>query len=208
MSFGKNYFEKVFKHEDPWGYTLSRYETVKYSRQVGAIKRHRPQPGKILEVGCAEGMHSVMMAEAFPEARIYSIDISQLAIDRARKNCKPYSNIELIEADVVELLKRGALEEKGFDVIVQSESLYYLFPSLLSHMQLGSYIRRLTGRLKSQGIFVTANGINPQTWLCMQIYYNLLGRFCKPVHSAVYREWHELHSKFITYDVRVFRNGF
>ncbi|MDP2931213.1 MAG: class I SAM-dependent methyltransferase [Chloroflexota bacterium] len=203
--FNKEYFERVFEKGNSWGYGACEYEAVKYARQLDIIRRFYPQPERILEIGCAEGAHTLMLLQAFPEARVMGIDISRLAVERARQNCAGCSNAELVEADIIELLRHGELPPAAFDVIIQSESLYYLFPRLLVQMNLVSYLRNMTRSLKSGGIFVTANGINIITRGVMGTYYSVLGKFCNPLYAAKYREWNEFRQQRLTYDVRVFQ---
>ena len=205
MIFNKRYFEKVFARDSPWGYSSCEYEQKKYSRQLEAIRQCCRQPKNILEVGCAEGIHTAMLAQAFPEAKILCMDISHIAIERAKKNCECYGNVALMEADIIELLKEGKLPAKTFDVIIQSECLYYLFPTLLLRMRLVSYFGGIARTLKDDGIFVTANGIDIISRYVMGIYYLILKKFCAPVFTAKYREWNEFRKKYMAYDLRVFR---
>lgn len=205
MIFDKRYFEKVFARDGAWGYPVSEYEKTKYSRQLEALQKYCLQPKSILEIGCAEGIHTAMIAEAFPEAKILCVDISHTAIERAEENCEGCQNIELVEADVIELLKEGKLPRKAFDIIIQSESLYYLFPRLLLRMDLVRYFREMASTLKDEGIFLTTNGITVATKYIMDLYYLILRRFYIPVFSAKYREWNEFRNKYMTYDLRIFR---
>lgn len=203
MIFDKKHFNRVFEKEG-WGYSTSEYEQVKYARQLEAIKKWSPQPERILEIGCAEGLFTSMLAEAFPNARILGLDFSNLAMTKARENCT-CRNIELLEADIIETFRQRKLPGK-FDVIVQSESLYYLFPRLLTQWFLFGYFRQLSGALKASGIFLTTNGISSVTRYLMELYYTIIKRDCHPVHSAQYTEWNEFRNKQFTYDLKVFRH--
>lgn len=204
MIFGKRYFEKVFARSSPWGYDTSEYENAKYQRQLEAIKRYSPAPKSILEIGCAEGIHTRMLAEAFPEAKVLALDICGLAIERAKECCCSFPNIELVEGDIIELFRKDRLGCNRFDIIIQSESLYYLFPGLLLKMGLGNYFRGMAYALKEKGILVTANGLNVVTNFVMGTYYLALKRYCRSLHSAKYREWNEFRRKYVTYELRVF----
>lgn len=203
MIFNKQYFEKVFEKPGAWGYSASGYEKTKYLRQLEAIKKCCPRPKRILEVGCAEGIHTAMIAGMFPEARVLCVDISCRAIERAKKTCGDNSNIELVEADIVELLKK--MPERSFDIIIQSECLYYLFPRFLLERRMLSYFRDVAATMNTGGIFVTANGMSLVTRMVMGMYYRILKRSCTPVFHEEYRDWNELRKKYITYDIRVFR---
>lgn len=206
MIFGKEYFEKVFQRHFPWGRSTSEYEAVKYRRQIEAMKQNAPSPKRILEVGCAEGAFTIMVASAFPEAEILSVDISHRALERARRSCESYTNVRHIEGDIVELLKRDHLGD-SFDIVVQSESLYYLFPNLVARLNLHGYLRDLTNVLTEDGILVAADGISGPTRFVIWVFHIVLREFCHPVSVAKYREWNEFRNNYITYKLGVFRRA-
>ncbi len=205
MVFGRTYFEKKFLREDPWGYAASPYERLKHARQVDAMKRYSPRPDDILEIGCAEGLHTAMIARAFPGSRITAVDISSLAISRALNNCQPYENVRFVAGDIIELLRNRRLPRRGYDIIVQSESLYYLFPRLLWRMGLISYLGNLAAMLKERGILVTANGMISSTSAMLRIYSLMLKRWCRTESTGIYFDWCERKGKLVRYEVKVFR---
>ncbi len=204
MIFGKRYFEEIFKEEDPWRYFVCEYENKKYIRQIEAIKQYLPHPQNILEVGCAEGAHTLMLARAFPEASILGIDISKPAVERAKRNCEYCQNVNIIGADVIELCKQAYFSENTFDVIIQSELFYYLFPELFVHLNLIRYLKSVTKILKNNGILVTSHQINIRTRLAMEVCYLMLRRLCRLVHNSRCKEWHDIRYKYLIYDLKVF----
>ncbi len=205
--FGKRYFEKVFSKEDPWRYFICEYERRKYIRQIEAIKRHVPHPERILEIGCAEGAHTLMLAKAFPEASIVGVEISETAARRAIQNCSGYPNVNILEADIIGLFKQAYFPENSFDVVIQSETLYYLFPTLVMQLKVVPYLRGVTKIMKKNGIFVTSNQYSIRTWLAMATYYWLLKRLCRLAHDSEYREWNDTGRKYVVYDLKVFMKG-
>lgn len=109
-------WDDVFAEPDPWHYG-SEYEQQKYRYTLDLI----PETGiaKALELGCAEGMFSTLLA---PRAkRLIAADISARALDRARARCAAQVNIEFRQIDLVD-------DElpAHCDLIVCSEVLYYL----------------------------------------------------------------------------------
>ncbi len=205
MIFGKEYFEKVHRKGEVWGYEDSRYEQVKYTRQIEAITGQQPSARDILEIGCSEGIHTLMMASAFPAARITCIDISPQAIKHAAERCRGRGGISFQEGDIIQMLKGNVLPLRSFDVIVQSECLYYLFPNLASHLSIDWYIKGVTELLRPGGVFVTANGITFATKLVMQIYYRSLRKSCSLASAQACREWSEFRHKHMNYELMVFR---
>jgi len=204
MIFGKRYFEERFKEEDPWRYFVCEYENRKYVRQIEAIKQYFPHPQNILEIGCAEGAHTLMLARAFPEASILGIDISKLAVERAKRNCECCQNVNIIEADAMELCKQAHFPENTFDVIIQSESLQYLFTRSFIHLNLIRYLKSITKVLKNNGILVTSHQINIRTRPAMEVCYSMLKHLCRLVHNSKYHEWNDIRYKYLTYDLKVF----
>ncbi|MFH0914135.1 MAG: methyltransferase domain-containing protein [Chloroflexota bacterium] len=83
--FNKDYFEKVFQKADPWEYGRSGYERANHRRQLEAVKLLYPQPGQFLEIGCAEGVFTALLANAFPQASVLGIDLSRVAVARAKE---------------------------------------------------------------------------------------------------------------------------
>lgn len=205
LKFDKKYFDRVFTDEDPWRYSVSQYERVKYLRQIEAIRKFCPQPKSILEVGCAEGVFTAMLSETFSRTKITGVDISSTAIKRAIEKCKDCPNVEFLEGDAFELLCGGLPHDRRFDVIVQSESLYYMFVPLLFRRRLHSYLSGMASRLNDNGVFVTSNGITFWTRFILPVSYRILGKPCQPELVVRYREWNGLTGKRVHYDLRVFR---
>ena len=204
MIFGKRYFEEVFKKEDPYGYFVCEWENKKYVRQIEAIKQYSPHPQNILEIGCAEGAHTMMLAGAFPEASILGIDITKTAVKRAKQNCEYCQNVNIIEADIIELFKQDHFPENTFDVIIQSESLYYLFPKLCIQLNLIHYLSTITKILKNNGIFVTSNQISIRTRPIMGTYYLILKHLGRLAQNSEYKEWNDIKYRYLTYYVKIF----
>jgi SAM-dependent methyltransferase len=205
LRFGRKHFDRVFANEDPWHYGVSQYERTKYLRQIEAIQRFCPQPGTILEVGCAEGVFTAMLSEAFPGAKITCVDISPTAIKRAREKLEDLPNVAFIEGDAIELICGGLLHDDRFDVIIQSESLYYMFVQLVFQRKLRAYLHGIAGHVNKSMIFVTSNGINSRTTMMLWVCYRILGRLCRSEFAATYREWNDLKKRCLRYDLRVFR---
>lgn len=80
---------------------------------------------RILDVGCGTGLIALMMAQRFPEAQVWGIDIDPEAVAQARENVEasPFADrIHVVEGDVrcfEDLEDSGDLEHfGGFDAIV------------------------------------------------------------------------------------------
>jgi ubiquinone/menaquinone biosynthesis C-methylase UbiE len=80
---------------------LSERAQMRLEEFPGLLKRHGlPENGKVLEVGCGQGIRTKLMAEHFPNAEITGIDRSSELLAEARKHTPA---ITFIEADLYEL---------------------------------------------------------------------------------------------------------
>jgi len=112
----KAFFEQVFASEDPWNYT-NDYESLKYEQTL-ALLPDRPI-GKAMEVACAEGHFTRMLAPKVE--RLLAVDIAATAVARAKERCGDIGNIDYQEFNLID-----DVFPQGLDLIVCSEVLYYL----------------------------------------------------------------------------------
>lgn len=114
---------------------------------VEVIKAHAPQPKKILDIGCGNGHTLERFAKAFPDAELYGIDLSTVAVNLA-KGRVPKADISAV------LLSEFAKTRKRFDVI-----------SLLGTAE---HFRKLEKELSTVKKLLTVEGI-----VYMELPYNL-----------------------------------
>lgn len=204
----REYFDKEFENRDPWNYLTSQYEINKYLRQLMLIKDRITVPKRILEIGCAEGAHTKMIMQEFPEADIVGLDISSIAIERAKE--KVGSNkVEFICKDIIDYIYND--EDGFFDLIIWSESVYYI-GDRLSIKDVFECFEKIIAKLKSGGILCMANIIDqknaPETPLTrrqiIRCYFSLLSHFAKPVHSSSYLEYKKESSRYHEYQIWLF----
>ena len=137
-------FEARFaKAADPWAYS-SAYEQTKYQQTLELLPDGHI--ARALEVGCAEGHFTLLLAEHVE--RLWAIDISQIALDRAARCCETLDNIQFARLD----LRSDALIGQ-YQLIICSEVLYYL--SDIAELQ--AVARRLVYALDPGGYLLTAN---------------------------------------------------
>lgn len=72
----------------------------------------------ILDIGTGTGLIALMVAQRFPEAHVFGIDIDHEAVVQAKENVadSPFNNIDIIEADA----KTFCVPSSKFDVIVSN----------------------------------------------------------------------------------------
>ncbi len=188
-----DYLEEKFAKPDPWKYLTSPYERTKYKRQIEIIRDRRPQPERILEIGSAEGAHTLMLLESFPSATITAVEISSKAIGRAREKLEHYKDrVKLTNADIVE--HEPWIEEGSFDVCIWSESVYYV-GARASLNETYRLLEKIVGKLNPGGILVMANTVDlpediPESVITrrpiIDCYYRLLSSLAAPALKATY----------------------
>ncbi len=188
-----DYLEEKFARPDPWKYLTSPYEQTKYRRQIEIIRDRRPRPERILEIGSAEGAHTLMLLESFPSVVITAVEISSKAIGRAREKLDHYKDrVKLTNADIVE--HETWIEEGSFDVCVWSESVYYV-GARASLNETYRLLEKVVGKLHPGGILVMANTVDlpediPESVITrrpiIDCYYRLLSSLAAPALKATY----------------------
>ena len=65
------------------------------------VRFHCPQPRRILDVGCGDGLLLGMLLEAFPQAGGAAIDFSPLMLEQARQRFESAGRrVTIVEADL------------------------------------------------------------------------------------------------------------
>lgn len=108
-------------------YDLTRWAFL-FGRRglIEAAASQIESPKRILEIGCGTGKNLVALSEAFPEARITGLDLSQDMLDRARAKVAHLG-------DRIELLHQPydrpvAGENEKYDLILISYALSMINP--------------------------------------------------------------------------------
>jgi LmbE family N-acetylglucosaminyl deacetylase/SAM-dependent methyltransferase len=109
--------------DDPWGVTTRWYERRKRALVLGALPDERY--GTVLEVGCSIG---VVTSELAPRAdHVLALDVSPVAVQRARERLADQPHVRVDCADASEGLPEGR-----WDLVVLGEVGYYLEPAALT----------------------------------------------------------------------------
>jgi peptidoglycan/xylan/chitin deacetylase (PgdA/CDA1 family) len=140
----RGFFEKIFSRTpDPWRYT-SDYERLKYEQTLSLLPSGRIEHA--LEVACAEGHFTMLLAPRVVALR--SVDISRLALERARLRCQSLPNVRFDQLDLVKDDLGG-----NYDLIVCSEVLFYVG----DRASLAEVAEKLKGALRSRGRLILAH---------------------------------------------------
>ncbi len=127
QSVPPSYFDAIYQTDpDPWKFATSEYEAQKYTTTIAALPKDRYRSG--LEIGGSIGVLTARLAE-YCDA-LLSIDVSQLAQERAIERCQqhPHVNFQLMNFP-------HESPPAKFDLILVSEVGYYWCPADLQTAQ-------------------------------------------------------------------------
>jgi SAM-dependent methyltransferase len=111
------WFERLYAEQgDPWGFETSAYEQAKYAETIRALPR--PRYADALEVGCANGVLTALLAPHCD--RLLGVDPSPTALAAARARCRDLPQVRLEERSLPAQAPAGS-----FDLILLSEVIYY-----------------------------------------------------------------------------------
>jgi SAM-dependent methyltransferase len=156
-------FERLYADDlDPWRYGSSRYEDEKYERTLSALPQARM--GRALEMGCSIGVLTQRLARRCDE--LVAVDISEAAVEAARKRLGAATNVRLIRADLRERIPSGP-----FDLVVCSEILYYWH-----RQEVIAALERIEDELAPGGSLLTVNwrGVDPEAPMSGEGVHELL----------------------------------
>lgn len=92
------------------------------------IRHHCPSDGNILEIGCAQGIRTQLIAKHFPEANVIGIDRSVEFLNIAQENYGETPNLCFQQADIYDL----PFEDNQFDFIYTRLVFMHLTDSILA----------------------------------------------------------------------------
>jgi hypothetical protein len=113
-----DYFSEIYAaNADPWHFETSPYEKEKYFASLEALPRPRYNRG--FEIGGSIGVLTRMLGGRCHQ--LLSVDVSELAQERARTRCSDQPHIEF---RIMQFPRERPIQT--FDLIVLSEIGYYL----------------------------------------------------------------------------------
>jgi SAM-dependent methyltransferase len=136
---------------DPWGLDSRQTDKRRLRSTLNFIERHVGSgfSGRFVEMGCFHGRFTEMLARKFPNVRILANDISNVALDEAKRRLAPFSTISFMTGDlgsiVVDRLACGP------DILLLLECIYYM-----SMEEREDAVIRLAAMLSPSSIFISA----------------------------------------------------
>jgi SAM-dependent methyltransferase len=132
------YFDTIYQeYDDPWSFATSEYELAKYDATLASLPRARYRSG--FEIGCSIGVLTARLARR--SMTLLAVDVSEIALERARTRCALIPNVRFERLTVPE-----EFPDEIFDLIVLSEVGYYW-----SRTDLDRARRLITSHLEPNG---------------------------------------------------------
>ncbi len=151
--------QMYLEHEDPFGFSRN-LEQFRFQRAMELLESVHPEMKfeRALEIGCAEGMFTRTLAVRCES--LLAVDLSEIAIERAQRNCQDLLNVQFAEWDV-----RRDPVHGSFDLIVATGVLEYI----LRPATLRDALERITAGLKPGGYLLLGNTVTDanveKTWI-------------------------------------------
>ncbi|GBE05723.1 malonyl-[acyl-carrier protein] O-methyltransferase [bacterium BMS3Abin10] len=151
--------EKIKKAFSRSANTYDIYADVQKESADKLIDRFKEnQPGSVLEIGCATGNYTLMLADRLPAASITSIDFSEQMIEHAASRLAGRENIRFICADAEDFVEKT---DKKFDLIT-SNATFQWFSDLDRSL-------RNTARLLSDRGILLCSVFGPRTFFELEL---------------------------------------
>jgi predicted TPR repeat methyltransferase len=148
--------ERIFSRgADAFGFEVEPYEKRRLEAMEGMLREALGETGRyrhVLELGCAEGAFTKRLCPL--AERVSAVDLSPLALSRARGALSGREGVRFFEAD---LLSWEPAEGARFDAVVAGDVLYYLDKPLVREAFEGLF-GRLAGWVEPGGLVLLAHG--------------------------------------------------
>jgi trans-aconitate methyltransferase len=144
------FFEQKYRElPDPWDFARSDYERSRYEAIIAALGTRRYE--RAFEPGCSVGELTWRLAELC--GHLDAMDISSIAVERARFRCNKSPNVTFHVGDLLHQIPGG-----DFDLVVLSEIGYYFEKSALR--ELGNMVIK---RIRPGGTLFAAHWLGSST---------------------------------------------
>ena len=191
-----NIREKEF-HNNLQSQTKGRFENIFYkslyniNRDFFSHIQKKANQSQILDFGCGTGLFVERTIKYKPK-KIVGIDISEVSIDKAKKNAKKMG----LEVDYyVDNCERTKFESNSFDIVYGT--------GILHHLEFNKCLDEIHRILKSKGnlIFIEPLGTNP--------IINLYRKFTPnsrsvDEHPLINKDFEYIKNKFLDTDIKYY----
>lgn len=174
MDSKNQYFEAMYqKSDDPWDYANRWYEKRKRNICMSVLPKLNFE--YVLEIGCANGFLSEMLAERCQ--KLLCIDANPKAIQLAKQRLQDTHHVEFIQHCIPNQFPTGS-----FDLIVFSEILYYL-----SKSEVTQCLEKIKTLLSKDGVILSCH------WRYPIEGFELNGNTVHEILKSELNLYHSLH---------------
>jgi predicted TPR repeat methyltransferase len=145
----ERFFDDLWGQEDAWAFDSSSFEQARFDALIAALGNRRYE--RVLEIGCGSGTFTGRLASLADS--VVGLDISAIAIAKAERRLAAVPQVKFRMANIMEY---GFTEDGPFDLIVMSETIYYL-GWLYPFFDLAWLSARLYEALNKDGLLLLAN---------------------------------------------------
>jgi SAM-dependent methyltransferase len=118
----ERFFEAHWRKDDAWGFDKSPWERTRLDHLRDRIADRRY--ARALEIGCGAGHFTERLLPLVDS--VLALDVATAAIDKARERLAGKPLAERAELRAVNVMKADLAAEGPFDLVVLSETVYYL----------------------------------------------------------------------------------
>jgi len=109
----------------------------------------------LLDLGCGPGSLSKRIADRFPDAKIYAIDVDPMLLEIAKNTVgKDHETISFLDVDLRQEDWFDQIDDESVDVVVSTTALHWLPPSNLLRLY-----QQLADIIRDSGIFMNGDHI-------------------------------------------------
>lgn len=148
--------------DDPWkqeesaSHDIPHFISLQLLKSVSKTRGWGEEGGRsILDVGCSTGYHSVDYKSFFPEAGYCGVDVSGVAIKKARKK---HGDAQVVFMEENFLSPSEALSSMMFDAITFSRTIYYMGP------EIHQAVERVNHHLRPGGLLLYTYNLRPDSF--------------------------------------------
>ena len=145
----REHYDAMWSSSDPWLFDTSAYEQRRFAHQIKLLSDRRYS--RALEIGCGAGAFSRRLAGLTDQ--LVALDVSAVAIEKARAEHPALANTTFLAANVMEFNPCG---QGPWDLVVLSETIYclgWLYPLF----DVGWMLSQLRDAMTSDGRLLLSN---------------------------------------------------
>lgn len=185
----KHFEEDYTANAEPWDYSLSGAEMLRYKRVVEVGKLHAPKPERLLELGCSLGLFTIELAGW--AKHVLALDIAPTAIVKAERRVNSIDKRGTEFSFVANSATEPVAPAQSFDVITVLDVLESVVESPHIQQQIVENIKYL---LKPGGLVLGTDYTHPSRFQEVRERYEKWGFKVVEYHYMNDRLWYSMRT--------------